>query len=105
AAPWSRPAWAIAIAGILLVFPLIVIGMFVYFTRPWESGVIGVQGRYYIVPLFLLSAIGLRWLSRRFSPSEKLRALSSGFGAPLGAAVCVAAIACALEVMYAYFWV
>jgi hypothetical protein len=99
----NRIAWAAAIGGVITTFPVTVIGMFLWFTRPHEKPVIGVQGRYYISSLFVLIAIALWKL--RITPRERLQQLSRTWAPWLIAAICFASTACALEVMYHYFWV
>jgi hypothetical protein len=99
-----RLAWPATVASVMLVFPLIIVGMFVYFTMPGETRVLGVQGRYYLVPLLILWVIGVWHLGRRRVLPERWREPAARFGPWAGAALCVIANLFALDAIHTFFW-
>jgi uncharacterized membrane protein len=80
-----RWAWAGALFGILSIFPAIVLAMYVMYTS-WASWrVLGVQGRYYLIPLLWLAVLGLRAAKLRWPRDGELASRLAGCLAAAGA--------------------
>jgi Predicted membrane protein (DUF2142) len=97
-------AWSLAVIGVLLVVPGMTLAMYLRFTNVGVTGVLGVQGRYLLILLLMIIAIGLygikqRWSARWFSVplSLSMTILSAG--------LMIVSNGYALAAMFGYFWV
>jgi hypothetical protein len=55
----GRAAWLLTGLGFFAIIPAVVLAMYLLFSSVGSGAVNGVQGRYYLVPLLLLAALGL----------------------------------------------
>jgi uncharacterized membrane protein len=97
-----RAAWALAVTGGCVVIAGVIVGMYIYFTTPKADTVLGVQGRYYHVPLWFLSSMCIYavklWRPRWVQPTLSL------IGAVLGVAASAGANAFAVFAIYRFYW-
>jgi hypothetical protein len=86
ASRWLRNlCWILASCGVLLVLPATGVAMYIVFTPVGSSQVLGVQGRYYLIPFLLLVTIGLYGVNRRWR--TQLSSLRVSLGATALSAV------------------
>ncbi len=62
----ERFSWALASVGVFLAIPASVFAMYLYYTPVGNDTAYGVQGRYYLVALFVLLVLTIEWARRRF---------------------------------------
>lgn len=97
-----RLGWAAATLGILAVVAGIILGMYIYFSRVGQDSVLGVQGRYYHVPLLLLTSFLVFHLRRRgvLARWARYRKRAAGVAA---VTLCVAN-ALAVSAIHDFYW-
>lgn len=100
---WAwRVSWGLAAMATFGVISGIVLGMYIYFSRVGTDNVLGVQGRYYHVPILLLTAICVFLAPRSKVPSRYGRYRGVALGV---ATVCMCSSnALALRAIYDFYW-
>ncbi len=63
----GRNLWAVATVGVATALPATVLAMYMFYTRVGEDSAYGIQGRYYLVSLFILMAFAIRYARSRWS--------------------------------------
>lgn len=61
----GRFAWLVAAASAAAAIPASILAMYLFYTRVGSDVIRGVQGRYYLVPLFMLLVFGMHLAHRR----------------------------------------
>jgi uncharacterized membrane protein len=62
----GRAGWILACAGVAVVGPLTVVAMYIYASDVGAPLAHGVQGRYYLPPLFMLLVLGVHYIRGRW---------------------------------------
>jgi hypothetical protein len=96
-----RWAWVLAIGGILAMFPAVILAMYIIFTGVADDKVVGVQGRYYLIPLLLLTMLGLYVAKKRWPTVPTAVSRPSTMLAALGG---VLASWSAIESVFEKYW-
>jgi Predicted membrane protein (DUF2142) len=97
-------AWILAVVGILLVFPGMTLAMYLIFTTVGVTGVLGVQGRYFLIPFLLFLAMGLYAIKQYWN--GRLANIWVSIGATVAAAGLMIVSNCyAVSAICDYFWV
>jgi uncharacterized membrane protein len=96
--PQQKWAWRAALLGILAIFPAVVLAMYLLFSSVGAPSVNGVQGRYYLTPLLLLGALGLRRLHRRQWRGNHLIATGVAGG------LMIFSVMIAIRALFDYYW-
>ncbi len=99
ASGWAtRVAWLIAALGIIAIIPAVVVGMYIYFSSVGVTGVKGVQGRYYLIPILMMALLKMHALKfRSFAKAQT-------WAAPLCMIACLTADGYALKALVHHFW-
>jgi hypothetical protein len=98
----QRAAWALALTAILVIIPASVFAMYLLFSSVGAGDILGVQGRYYLVPLFLTIGLALFALKlrRRVQPAPQ-RSVLLAISAALA---CVVADVIAVRAVHAHYY-
>lgn len=100
---WAqRASWALAAGSVVVVIAGIIVGMYIYFSRLGADSVLGVQGRYYHIPLWILSSMGIYGIKiRRPQWIDPKRSL---LGAVAGVVASAGANTFAVLAIYRFYW-
>jgi hypothetical protein len=96
-------AWLIALSSIFLVIPGSVIAMYFYYSPVGGPEAYGVQGRYYLVPLFMLLVLGVRALRLRW-PRQQVDRRWLEVSVWVAAITCVWADVAAVFALASSYW-
>lgn len=69
----GRAGWFAAVFSIAMVGPAAVVAMYFVYSKVGADEAYGVQGRYYLVPLFMLLVLGVRYMRGRWPRSQVQR--------------------------------
>lgn len=96
-------AWILAVTGILLVIPGMTLAMYLLFTNVGVTGVLGVQGRYFLIPFLLLFAMGLYAIKQYWTARLANVPLSIG-ATTMSAGLMIVSNCYAVFAICDYFW-
>jgi hypothetical protein len=95
--------WILAVWGVLLVLPGMTVAMYLLFTSVGSNDVLGVQGRYFLIPFLLLVSIGLYGIKRQWG-MQVISLRWSSVTTAMSSALMLVSNVLALVAIRDYFW-